>query len=127
MKKALFLCSLITAVIFSQPAFATSEATTSGAETAMNEKVAETVSASPKATSNASIGFSTKNIKEDSTTTVPTDTGGTTKSSSRYPSTGETVGMGLSALGLLLIIIIFRKELKGMIENRKRIKGEHIK
>lgn len=114
--------------MFNQPVFATSESVTPETETVANELAAEPISASPKATSNASIGFSTKNIKDDTTTPISSgDAGGTTKPAGRLPSTGETVGMGLSILGLLLVIILFRKELKSMIENKKRIKGEHTK
>lgn len=128
MKKVLFLYCLITIVIFSQPAFAISETEISENEMTPAELVSESVSANPKATSNASIGFSTKKITGDMTLpTVPGDTKGKAKPIGRLPSTGETVGIGLSILGVLLIIIFFRKELKTMIENKKRIKGENLK
>lgn len=113
MKKILFLYVLVLSVTFSESVFATSKGTDYENKTSTNEITTEQISSSPKLTSNASIGFSTNNkYNGDSATIVHGDTGETTKYTNRLPYTGETVGWSLSTLGLLLIIIFFRKKQK---------------
>ena len=123
MKKIIIIGSLVVCFMLGNSQVYATEETVD--DTLSTNEATEKINDNP--TSKATISFSTKNVKEEGTVTSPGSSAQSTKPIGRLPSTGESIGIGLSLLGLIFVILFFRKELKNMIENRKRIKGENIK
>ena len=121
MKKIIVTCFLvISLLLFGQKSCA------------IESKNSESYTYSSKAESKATIGFSNKNIQKGGGGVKPllpsSGSSGSSGSSisSKLPSTGESVGIGLMVLGLIFIIIFFSKELQSMIKNKNNKHKERV-
>lgn len=118
MKKIIVTCFLvISLLLFGQKSCA------------IESKNSESYTYSSKAESKATIGFSNKNIQKDGggvKPLLPSSGSSGSSISSKLPSTGESVGIGLMLLGLIFIIIFFSKELQNMIKNKNNKHKERV-
>lgn len=76
-----------------------------------------------EAKSSVTIGFSGESGKKNDAITPPIKTYPEKPIGECLPSTGENIGLGLSVIGLLIVILLFRKKTKEISGNKKNKRG----